>query len=199
MSTLVRLTLLMSALASGLITFASPTALASTISVADTTSAMGPIPDPTMGVLFALAPSNNDNTFVEPTHNETALSKRQATSLTVWVTHWFPPPVCDNGICTIRSTDDLPHLQINGEGFTVGGRVFGGIYNWPSNTLSWGTNINVKFWPGWRGGSFGLQTPRIDCGAFDRSHVANSYAAAYDWTTATWSPVVWLYTGCAVL
>ncbi|KAH7417735.1 hypothetical protein BKA64DRAFT_637082 [Cadophora sp. MPI-SDFR-AT-0126] len=157
------------------------------------------VPDPGMGLQFALSPSVANDSITEPEHNETTLEARQITGLAVWITHWFPPPQCSNGVCTITSTDDLPHIQINGEGFTVGGRVFGGIYRWPANTLSWGMNINVRRWPGYRDGSFGLHTPVIDCRPFDQTHSATSFAAAYDWSTARWSPVVWLYTGCAVL
>jgi hypothetical protein len=162
-------------------------------------STANPKPDPSLGLDFALYPASTNDSIIQPEHNETKLAGRQATGLAVWVTHWYPPPQCTNGICTINSLDDLPHVQINGEGFTIGGRVFGGIYAWPANSLYWGMNINVKQWPGYRGGSFGLPTPVIDCGAFNPAHVATSYAAAYDWTTARWSSVVWLYTGCAVL
>ena len=60
-------------------------------------------------------------------------------------------------------------------------------------------NVNVRSWPGYRDGAFGLKTPLIDCSTFDPTHVGDSYAAAYDWTTNCWSTVVWLYTRCATL
>jgi hypothetical protein len=158
-----------------------------------------PEPDPNLGLQFSLHPDKTEKSVVQPQHNESSLEERQSTGLAVWVTHWFPPPQCSDGVCTITSVDDLPHIKVNGEGYTVGGRVFVGIYRWPANTLSWGMNINVIHYNGWRDASFGLQTPVIDCSGFDLTHPANSYAAAYDWSTARWSPVWWLYTGCAVL
>jgi len=162
-------------------------------------SEINPKPNPVLGLDFALYPASTNDSITEPDHNGTTLAGRQATGLAVWVSHWYPPPQCSDGVCTVTSGDDLPHIQINGDGFTVGGRVFAGIYTWPANSLYWGMNINVQFWPGFRDGSFGLQTPVIDCLPSDPSHVGNSYAAAYDWTTASWSPIWWLYTGCAVL
>lgn len=78
-------------------------------------------PDPSMGLQFALSPSIVNDSITEPEHSEITLEARQITGLAVWITYWFPPPQCSDGVCTIKSTDDLPHIQINGEGFTVGG------------------------------------------------------------------------------
>jgi hypothetical protein len=161
---------------------------------------VNPEPNPTLGLAFALSPGTNNGSFTGPAHNGTTVKARQNTGPAAWVTHWYPGPVCNpDGTCTITSDGDIPHIQINGDGYTNGRLVFGGIYEWPSNTLKWGMNFNVKSWPGYRDGSFGVRAPFTDCGVYDAKHGADSYAAAYDWTTASWSPVVWLYTNCYTL
>ncbi|KAH8746984.1 hypothetical protein F5882DRAFT_492065 [Hyaloscypha sp. PMI_1271] len=159
-----------------------------------------PNPHPTLGLQFALSPSPPNSSFIEALHNSTSINARQATGPAAWATHWFPGPVCNpDGTCTSSSNDDIPHIKINGDGFTANGRVFGGIYKWPENTLKWGLNVNSHLQTGFRAGAFGLETPIIDCGPSDRAHVGDSFAGAYDWTTGKWSNFVWLYTGCLVL
>src|SRR5205823_5936083 len=91
----------------------------------------GPTPHPTLGLQFALSPSPLNSSFIEAIHNDTNLHARQNTGFAAWATYWYPGPVCHpDGTCSSTSNDDIPHIKINGDGFTVNGRVFGGIYKW---------------------------------------------------------------------
>jgi hypothetical protein len=159
-----------------------------------------PIPHPTLGLQFAMAPSPPNSSFMEPKRNESTVHARQNTGPAAWATHWFPGPVCHpDGTCSSTSNDDIPHIKINGDGFTLNGRVFGGIYKWPENSLKWGLNVNAHSQAGFRDGAFGLEAPVIDCLPSSPGHVGDSFVAAYDWTTGKWSNFFWLYTGCFVL
>ncbi|KIW23341.1 uncharacterized protein PV07_11549 [Cladophialophora immunda] len=102
------------------------------------------VPDQGIGLQFTLPPVPFNDSITEPEHIDTSLEARQTTGLASWMAHWYPPPQCSDSACTVTSEDDLPHIQINGDGFTPGGLVFGGIYNWPANTLSWGGNANAQ-------------------------------------------------------
>ena len=167
-----------------------------------------PIPHPTLGLQFALPPAPPNSSFIYAPlpNNRTTITPRSGDGSppsnsipVVWTNWWFPPPVCNpDGTCTSSSNDDIPHLKLNGNLFTVNGRVFAGIFNSPGNTLKWGLNVNAHTQAGFAGGAWGLETPIVDCGPFDRSHVADSFAAAYDWATGKWSTFRYLYTGCYV-
>ena len=163
------------------------------------------LPPPDLGVPIGPSPRNaTSNPLVVPPHNVTTsqnatLATRQL-GPSIWATRWYPGPKCNpDGTCSITSIDDIPHIKLNGQGYTLNGLVFVGIYRYPNNAYVLGQNIYARSYKGYKAGSWGLTTATIDCSSFDKKHVADSYAIAYDWTTHRFSPKLWLYTFCPVL
>lgn len=109
----------------------------------------------------------------------------------IWVTNYTIAPVCNNGICETNSLDDLPHICVDGQGFTPNGDVRIAIFRFSDNQL-----LYEAFTVGGKpGGSLEYLTGLIDCGpyAFD------SFLSAYDNTSQTWSNKWYLYQSCILL
>jgi hypothetical protein len=142
----------------------------------DPADSVFPPPDP-----ITTIPSNSTQVV-----NGTQIEKRQVVGPHIWTTSYQQP------------LDFFSYIKVNGEGYTLGGSVFVGIYRASDQALLFSLTRTAGGYPGFAGGSFGVETGVVDCNKSwpTLPQIVNSYAAAYDWSTHTWGPVAWVHTGC---
>jgi hypothetical protein len=120
-----------------------------------------------------------------------------AAARSIATTRWNPQPVCDGDVCSGSSTDDIPRIQVNGQRFTVNGKVTVKFVRTRDSRLLRTHIVTAKAMAGRTGGAFTLKSTLFDC-SFDRRTPVNSYVQAYDQRTRRWSARVSIRTGCAV-
>ncbi|KAH0545391.1 hypothetical protein FGG08_000532 [Glutinoglossum americanum] len=115
----------------------------------------------------------------------------------IWMTKWFPEPVCNGDICGITSDNDIPRFYINGEHFNIG-PVTVGVYRSSNGSPLWQTTLNAESHIGNIAGSFGTKTNVIDC-EFSPTTQTNAYLRARDNISNRWSNPIYVKTGCKFL
>jgi hypothetical protein len=129
--------------------------------------------------------TSTDHVCVTPsTRSQTSDDNRQASarraSLTIWINHWSPSGSCGSGCTTNQGGSS--YIKVNGESFNVG-RVWVGYYQLSTGRLIKGYWVDAKAHSGFAGGSFGLQTNKLDCG----TGAPTAYLRAYDKISGRWS------------
>src|SRR5579859_3051545 len=153
-------------------------------------------PAPAVALAFSPEVQTPPSAFNASIHSAPFSLSQRAPQPQLWITYYTVPPVCHDGVCTVTSTDDLPHIKANGQSFTLGGNVWIGIYRTSDVAQLYGAHTIAGHWTGYIDGSWGYNTGLIDCGT---THPANAFMAAYDYTTKIWSNYLYLYRGCAIL
>ena len=140
-------------------------------------------------------PPSKTNASVHQANHDQYPDKR-AIYPSIWVTHYTIPPVCNNGICQKNSLDDMPHIKANGQGFTLNGLVWIGIYRLSDVKLLYSATTYARHWTGFIDGSWGYKTGLIECPG---NLPADAFMAAYDYSTATWSNLWYMHRTCYIL
>lgn len=143
-----------------------------------------------------------DHVCVTPTiRTQTKADNDQAAtrkaSLNVWLTHWFPPPDCHDGVCSTTSDSDIPRFKINGDHFNLAS-INVGIYRSKDNSVIWQKAITATSHTGFVAGSFGLQANVIDCVGAPKA-VNDAYVKVYDSVSTRSSSPIFIKTSCSVL
>lgn len=101
-------------------------------------------------------------------------------------TIWVSDPTSHN---LPAAANGAPRLVFSGEGFTVGGKVFLGIYR-PGNESGepeYKFEATAASYTGYARGSFGLDTPLYDCAGDSPVNGVPYVVYAYDWGSDIWS------------
>lgn len=120
-----------------------------------------------------------------------------ATERELWYGHWRPGAKCSGDVCTITSTDDLPHFWISGQNFNKG-KIYVGIFHLDGTPII-STTIESGSWQGYVSYAWGWKANAIDCAAIGAPVTNNSFLQAKDLTNNQWSNYIYVTTGCAVL
>jgi len=143
--------------------------------------------------------TSGDHVCVTPgTRSQAAYDNSQATArraaLRIWITHWSPSGSCGTGCTTNQG--GTPYIKINGDHFNIGSRVWLGYYQQKNGRLIKGNWVTATPHSPLAGGSFGLQTDRLDCG----KGATTAYIRAFDERSARWSSPLYVRIGtCATL
>jgi len=104
----------------------------------------------------------------------------------IWLTRWVEEPKCDGNICT--TTNDVPRVKVNGEGFTRGSEVLITVSVHGSHRASESYQVAAEYHRGYGRGSFGKNIGILDCTGSQGSTTIMDIAA-FDRTTGFWSNV----------
>jgi hypothetical protein len=156
----------------------------------------------------ALPSSSNTVSHTQPQCNTTCehsrlhndLRKRDTPSL--WYEYWQTNELCKDDLGGHRyissACGDLQVIQLNGDGWTLGGRVSVSITRQSDFGVIWAQDVVASHFDGFRDGSWGAQTNVLDCGITKGPHPPTAaFMAAFDQTTKRWSQGIDITVGCA--
>jgi hypothetical protein len=110
----------------------------------------------------------------------------QAQTPQIWLTSWYQGPVCNGDTCSSSSDDDIPHIKVNGDHFTLNGSVYISFTKITTGVRMDHYVVNAPFHSGYVSGSFGKQANEFNC-TTQTGAPANYYVQAYDYSTKMWS------------
>jgi hypothetical protein len=104
----------------------------------------------------------------------------------IWLTSYAVTRNCNGDTCTATSDDDIPRIQVNGDHFTQGGKVFIAFTKISSGKRANTFTLTANFHSGYVQGSFGKKSGVYNCNA--QANAPTNYTVrAYDYGTKTWS------------
>lgn len=100
----------------------------------------------------------------------------------IWYTHWYKGNVCSGNVCSTTAASNSPRFFLSGDGFTLRGKVYVGVFDFDGNPIE-SNQLTAVSHSGFDDGSFGYQFNQIDCGGGE----SNAFLQAHDLTADMWS------------
>jgi hypothetical protein len=81
----------------------------------------------------------------------------------IWLTSWYPGPVCNGTTCSSTSNDDIPRIKVNGDYFTLNSNVYISFTKIATGARVDHYYVTAPFHTGYALGSFGKRANEFNC------------------------------------
>jgi len=146
----------------------------------------------TTNIPFAVVNANDTGSYIPPPTKPlppgSGLVSPRDAKPAVWYTYWDTSQLCKGDTCRSASDGYMQVVQLDGDGFTLGGSVQVGVYRTADSSIIWGARVTARQNNGFRDGSWGAQTNVLDCLLQPGPHPpTQAFIAGYDDETGAWS------------